>query len=209
MICEWSTLCFIIINPIDGKQYVMKDCWIHSGQIMMEEDMLRRMKGNGVLAVAWTVQIFGKNHVMDLWQSNYLFKQGFLSSKTQIHCHLLLESVGKPLTWFSYIQELLSVLIDVVDSEYTTAVTISFFHFILCLVFSAYVKQPKKGSQCLRLSTRLHKPLTKGWVEQVHFEGWNSKRIRLGLPVNSLDLIYWHRVCTCLYWIYQYCLGQA
>ena len=34
----------------------------------------------------------------------------------------------------------------------------------------------------------------------------NSKRIRLEMPVNSLALIYYHTVHTCLYWIYQYCL---
>ena len=73
-----------------------------------------------------------------------------------------------------------------------------------------YVKQPKKASQCLRSFTRQHKLLTRvGELDWVRFEGWNFKRIRLGLPVDSLALIYHHRVCTYLYWIYWYSLGQA
>ena len=29
------------------------------------------------------------------------------------------------------------------------------------------------------------------------------------MPVDSLVFIYYHTVCTCWYWIYRYCLGQA
>ncbi|KAF8546252.1 hypothetical protein OG21DRAFT_1527957, partial [Imleria badia] len=103
------------------KQYVVKDCWTRSGRMAIEEDMLRRMKEKGltygvpVLAVAWTVQISGKDDSTDLRRPSYLFEQGSLPPETRIHCHLLLESVDEPLTSFSCIQELLSVLINIVD----------------------------------------------------------------------------------------------
>ena len=75
-------------------------------------------------------------------------------------------------------------------------------------VLNGFWNNPK-ASQCLRLSTRWLKPLTSERVGMSLLWRWNSKRIRLGMPVNSLDLIYYHNVCTCLYQIYQYCLGQA
>jgi hypothetical protein len=55
------TLCFVVDDPVDRKQYVVKDCWTCSGQMTTEEDMLRRIKEKGlthgvpVLQAAWTV----------------------------------------------------------------------------------------------------------------------------------------------------------
>ena len=66
-----------------------------------------------------------------------------------------------------------------------------------------------KAASTLGYLKRLLGPLGK-WREGIGsaLEG-NSKRIRLGMPVNSLVFIYYHRVCTCLYQIYWYYLGQA
>ena len=66
-----------------------------------------------------------------------------------------------------------------------------------------------KAASTLGYLKRLLGPLGK-WREGIEsaLEG-NSKRIRLGMPVDSLAFIYYHTVCTCLYQIYQYCLGQA
>ena len=64
-----------------------------------------------------------------------------------------------------------------------------------------------KVASTLGYLKRLLGPLGK-WREGIEsaLEG-NSKRIRLGMPVNSLAFIYYHTVCTRVYQIYQYCLG--
>lgn len=123
MIHGWAMLCFVVVNPVDGKQYVVKDCWTHSRQMTTEEDMLRIKEkhltfGIPVLEAAWTVQISGEDDSTDLCRPNYLFKQGSDPPETRIHCCLLLTPIGQPLTHFSCIQELLSVLIDIVDGKY-------------------------------------------------------------------------------------------
>ena len=72
------------------------------------------------------------------------------------------------------------------------------------------VKQPIKQVNCLRLSTRQHKPLTKGWVEWVHFRGETPRESDWGcqsIPWLLYTIIRY--VCTCLYQIYRYYLGQA
>ena len=66
-----------------------------------------------------------------------------------------------------------------------------------------------KSSQCIRLSNRWCRPLMEVWSLSSPLWRWNSKRIRLGLPVNSLTLIYYPTICTCLYWIYWYWLRRA
>ncbi|KAF8546550.1 hypothetical protein OG21DRAFT_1527756, partial [Imleria badia] len=128
MICGHAPLCFVVIDPTNKKQYVVKDCWMHSGRVTTEEDMLMRIKPRGltyrvpVLQVAWTVQILGKVDSTDLHRPTYLFQKGSKSGppETHIHCCLFLMAVGEPLTHFSCIQELLSVLIDIVDGHKPT-----------------------------------------------------------------------------------------
>ena len=92
---------------------------------------------------------------------------------------------------------------------HATAVAWATMMMTICLRSCHPPETIQKASQLLRSSTRQHKPLTRVRVGLSPLWRWNSKRIRLGLPVDSLVFIYWHRVCTCLYWIYQYCLGQV
>ena len=72
------------------------------------------------------------------------------------------------------------------------------------------MKQPKKASQCLRSFTRQCKPLTRGWVDWVCFRGETPRESDWGCQsIPWLLYMYYHKVCTCLYQIYQYSLGQA
>ena len=83
------------------------------------------------------------------------------------------------------------------------------FSSILPLSCSCIMWNTSKAASTLGYLKRLLGPLGK-WREGIEsaLEG-NSKRIRLGMPVNSLAFIYYHTVCTCVYQIYRYCLGQA
>lgn len=123
MIRGRATLCFVVIDPTDQKQYVIKDTWTRSGRMTTEEDMFSRMKEKGLtygvplLAAASTVKIYGQDDSSNLRRPSYLFSQGTGPPEIRIHRRLLLSHVGEPLGQFSCIQELLSVLIDIVDSE--------------------------------------------------------------------------------------------
>ncbi|KAF8546663.1 hypothetical protein OG21DRAFT_1490957 [Imleria badia] len=108
-----ATLCFIVVkapskqnkHEENGKQYVVKSSWARIGRSNTEEEMLNRMEEKGLtygvsnLIVAWTVQIAGVDDSTDLCRPDYILR------------HL----IGMPLEDFSCIQELLSVLIDIVN----------------------------------------------------------------------------------------------
>ena len=66
----------------------------------------------------------------------------------------------------------------------------------------------KAKSICSRLSTRQHKPLTRGGVEWVCFRNETPRESDWGCQSIPWSL-YYHIVCTCWYQIYQYYLGQA
>ena len=96
------------------KDYVIKDSWTHESRLNREADILikiRGVKGVPQLIAAWTVQIGGSDDQTDL-------RRPFLTSPSNIRIHrrLLMEWVGIPLSEFKTIHELLSILIDILDS---------------------------------------------------------------------------------------------
>ena len=129
-----AMLCFIVMKaPMkqdkqDGnsKQYIVKSSWAHIGQSNTEEEMLNWIKERGLtygvpnLIVAWMVQIGGVDNSTDLCWPDYI--QSHLSEdqwpEVQVQHWILLNPVGMPLESFSCIQELLSVLIDIIDGKY-------------------------------------------------------------------------------------------
>lgn len=121
-----GTLCFAVRRPTTSKHYVVKASWVRDTRAVIEEQMLSRIKKNGLtyglptLVVAWTVKIGGVDDSTAIRRPDYI--QSHLSqdqhSEVRIHRRLLLEPVGIPLEKFSCAQELVSVLIDIVDGEY-------------------------------------------------------------------------------------------
>ena len=72
---------------------------------------IQGVKGVPQLITAWTVQIGGLDDQTDL-------RRPFLTSPSDIRIHrrLLMEQVGIPLSEFKTIRELLSILINILDS---------------------------------------------------------------------------------------------
>ena len=107
-----GTACWHVCR--DKKNYVIKDSWTHVSCLSREADILSKiweLKGVPQLIVAWTVQIGGS----DVWTD---VRRWSLSSSSDIrvHCQLLMQPVGLPLSDFKSIHKLLSVLIDILDS---------------------------------------------------------------------------------------------
>jgi len=79
-------------------------------------DILERIKDlRGVprLIAAWTVEIGGSSDRTDTRRPIPL---NTLSSDVRVHRRILMQPVGTPLSEFKSIRELLSVLIDILDS---------------------------------------------------------------------------------------------
>ena len=98
-----------------NKDYVIKDTWTHKSHVNRERDILTKIRGlKGVpqLISAWTVEIGGVDDRTDTRRSSLS-----CSSDIRIHHRLLMQPVGIPLSDFSSIRELLSVLIDILDSK--------------------------------------------------------------------------------------------
>ena len=108
-----GTVCWHV--RCDRKNYVIKDSWTHESHLNREADILRKIQGlKGVpqLIAAWTVQIRGSDDRTDIHRLS-------LSSPSDVRVHrrLLMEPVGMPLSEFKNIRELLSILIDILDSK--------------------------------------------------------------------------------------------
>ena len=108
-----GTVCWHVRR--DRKNYVIKDSWTHESRLNCEVDILRKIQGlKGVpqLIAAWTVQIGGSDDRTDIRHLS-------LSSPSDVRVHrrLLMEPVGMPLSEFKTIHELLSILIDILDSK--------------------------------------------------------------------------------------------
>jgi len=95
---------------------VIKDSWTHASRINRETDILEKikdLKGVPHLIAAWTVEIGGLSDRTDVRRPMPL---DTLSSDVRLHRWLLMQPVGTPLAEFVSIRELLSVLIDILDS---------------------------------------------------------------------------------------------
>ena len=113
VICGRGTVCWHVLR--DRKNYVIKDLWTHESRLNCEADILRKiqgLKGTPQLIAAWTVQIGGSDDRTDIRHLS-------LSSPSdvRVHCRLLMEPVGMPISEFKTICELLSILIDILDSK--------------------------------------------------------------------------------------------
>ena len=101
---------------IKKKDYVIKDSWVHVSCVNRETDILEKIKGlRGVphLITAWTVEIGGASDQTDTRRPVPL---DTLSSDVRVHRRILMQPVGIPLSEFKSIRELISVLIDILDS---------------------------------------------------------------------------------------------
>ena len=99
----------------DRKNYVIKDSWTHVSRLSHEVDILSKiqeLKGVPRLIVAWTVQIGGSDDWTDVHHRSLSS-----SSDIRVHHRLLMQPVGLPLSDIKSIHELLSVLIDILDSR--------------------------------------------------------------------------------------------
>lgn len=115
------------------KDYVIKDSWIHASRVNRETDileMIKDLRGVPRLIAAWTVEIGGSSDRTDIRRPIPL---DTISSDVRIHRRILMEPVGIPLSEFGSIRELLSVLIDVLDS---TSKSIAYFVYLTVFISS-------------------------------------------------------------------------
>jgi len=113
LICGWGTSCWHVHHK--NKDYVIKEAWSHKSHVNCERDILTKiwgLKGVPQLISAWTVEIGGADDQTDTRRSSLS-----CSSDIQIHRQLLMQPVGIPLSDFASIHELLSILIDILDSK--------------------------------------------------------------------------------------------
>ena len=97
-----------------GKtHYVVKDSWTHMSRLSREEDILRKIRGlKGVprLVTAWSVRIGNSDDRTDTRRPSSS------SNEVRVHRRLVMQPVARPLSDFRSIRELLSVVIDILDS---------------------------------------------------------------------------------------------
>ena len=112
LICGRGTSCWHVC--LDDQDYVIKDSWTHVSRMNREQDILNKIHGvKGVpqLITAWIVEIAGSDDRTDAHRSSFPSLSGI-----HIHQQLVIQPVGRPLSDFKSIRELLSVLIDILDS---------------------------------------------------------------------------------------------
>ena len=129
------------------KDYVIKDCWTHASRVNRERDILEKikdLKGVPHLIAAWTVEIGDSVDRTDVRRPAPLHT---LSSDVRIHLRMLMQPVGTPLSEFGSIRELLSVLIDILDS---TSKHIAWFVYLTVFNSSqgTLQKVPHPPSRC-------------------------------------------------------------
>ena len=113
LIRGWGTSCWHVRHK--NKDYMIKDAWTHESHVNCKRDILTKiwgLKGVPQLISAWTVEIGGVDDQTDTCCSSLS-----CSSDIQIHCPLLMQPVEIPLSDFSSIHELLSILINILDSK--------------------------------------------------------------------------------------------
>ena len=101
---------------IKKNDYVIKDSWVHVSRVNREMDILKKikdLKGVPHLITAWTVEIRGLSDRTDTRRPVPL---DTFSSDVCVHHRILMQPVGIPLSEFKSIRELISVLIDILDS---------------------------------------------------------------------------------------------
>ncbi|KAG2046969.1 hypothetical protein BDR06DRAFT_977088 [Suillus hirtellus] len=91
-------VCYRVRDPVDGKEYGMKDCWVNEVKRYHEVDVLKRVKG-----IPNVVQL------IDHW--DVLFNG---EPDCTYHRHLLLTPCGDPLWDFSSRKELICAFCDFV-----------------------------------------------------------------------------------------------
>ena len=93
---------------------MIKDTWTHEGRQFREEEILKKIKGvEGVphLVDAWTVEIGGLQDQTSTRRSSFPSSD----NEVQVHHWLVMQPVATPITDFTSIHKLLSVLIDIFD----------------------------------------------------------------------------------------------
>ncbi|KAG8217924.1 hypothetical protein J3R82DRAFT_6090 [Butyriboletus roseoflavus] len=123
MIRGRATVCFLVDDTDRnvGKRYVVKDSWTYTGWATTEEEMLKRTKERKfnyevtTLEAARTVRMGEEDDSTSLPRPSCLFSDDDPLPEIRVHRRLLLAPVGSPLAEFSCIQELVSVLIDIIE----------------------------------------------------------------------------------------------
>ena len=106
---------------------MIKDCWTHASRVNRKRDILEKikdLKGVPCLIAAWTVEIGG---LIDRTDVRHPAPLHTLSNDVCIHLQMLMQPVGTPLSEFGSIHELLSMLIDILDS---TSKSIAWFVYL-------------------------------------------------------------------------------
>ena len=101
---------------------MIKDSWTHLGRESWEQDILQNihgMKWVPQLVAAWTVEIAGSDD-----QTNMCCSSLPSSSCICVHWGLVMQLVGKPISNFKSIHELLSIFIDILDSMSEQPITL-------------------------------------------------------------------------------------
>lgn len=114
MIRGRATTCWIVERL--GVFYAVKDTWAHVGRIKTEADFLTRaieagVKGILTLISSTIVRIFGKDDTTENIRGNVP------GLENRIHRRLVFKECGMPLTSFKSKKELISALIDAVNSK--------------------------------------------------------------------------------------------
>ncbi|KAG1894036.1 uncharacterized protein F5891DRAFT_962167, partial [Suillus fuscotomentosus] len=129
-----GTVCYRIRDPVDGKEYTMKDCWVAEAKRYHEVDILERVKNisNVVQLVDhWDVLFDGEPDCTAHIQDRYGILPEDRPDKrfvNRYHRRLLLTPCGDPLWHFSSRKELICTFCDFMVSEF------SFMCFIYCII---------------------------------------------------------------------------
>ena len=107
---------------------MIKDSWTHASRVNHKRDILEKikdLKGVPCLIAAWTIEIGG---LIDWTDVHHPAPLHTLSNDVCIHLRMLMQPVGTPLSKFGSIHELLSMLIDILDS---TSKSIAWFVYLM------------------------------------------------------------------------------
>ncbi|KAG2050012.1 hypothetical protein BDR06DRAFT_1011629 [Suillus hirtellus] len=115
-----GTVCYRVWDPVDGKEYALKDCWVAEAKRYHKVDVLERVKGipNVVQLIDhWDVLFDGEPDCIARIRDGYGILPEDRPDKRFInryHRHLLLTPCGDPLWHFSSRKELICAFRDFV-----------------------------------------------------------------------------------------------
>lgn len=99
----------------EGEQYVIKDSWVQVGRASNEIDLLQEMDDvDGVPNLIWGGDVLLSDGTVD---STAMNRVGLQYSEERVHRRLVMQPVAERIQTFNSKRELISVLIDIVNSK--------------------------------------------------------------------------------------------